>query len=341
MSRTHTHHHPLSAPDPMFENLEGRQLMDAGDLMETARVIDYGTAARPVLFMSETAGGGDTDLFTFTLNQRRDVGLLITGGSSMASLTRMTANLNLELYDSQGRMIAASRVASNSNDFIAIDLQAGTYYVRVSPGDANVGTTQYQIMFASTAPVGRAQINTAQGAFSVGTNFGPALPGSPAAAPAQQTPTPPAPPAAPPAVPPAAPPAPPAPPAAPAQPPTPPSTGPDLSVPTQSQLASAPIIATLTRTSLNVDQTLSAVNKATTVGFTLSRAARMRIDISRVTAPVTVQIVDAAGNLLRQQQINAGGTFRYEAQRNAGNYFVRVVSMNGGDAGVRITARML
>jgi hypothetical protein len=112
-------------------------------------------------------------------------------------------------------------------------------------------------------------------------------------------------------------------------------------VPTQSQLASAPIIATLTRTSLNVDQTLSAVNKATTVGFTLSRAARMRIDISRVTAPVTVQIVDAAGNLLRQQQINAGGTFRYEAQRNAGNYFVRVVSMNGGDAGVRITARML
>jgi len=321
-------------PESGFESLENRQFMDAGATMETAQLVDMGQGTNTIMFTSESAGAGDEDLFRFDLATARDVGLIVTGGTAGVP-KKLVGNLDLELFDSTGKCIAASRLGTLSNDTIAISLQAGTYYARVRAPQNDAPSTSYQFILASTPPINRAQVNTAQGAFSTSYNFGAALPGSAAALgqvsnPAPSTPPPAAPPSAP----------------APSSPPasSPPvvagPTLPSLSVPSSSVLAGSAILGNVSRSTLSslVNLTMAAPEK--TLGVRMTAAGRLSLSVTNVTGNMVVQIVNAAGQLITQKTLARNGTLAFNQQVGAGVYYVRLVSPTAAAVSAKVSVRL-
>lgn len=309
----------IAEPAPLMDVLEPRLACDAaGASMSTAMRIDHGGAERPILFIGESISAGDTDLFRLDISQRRDVGFIVTGGSSMATLAPLTADLNIELFNAQGTQIAASRRVGTRTDSILIDLPAGTYYARVLAAAGATGVTAYQLVFAMTPSIGRAQINTATGAVAHGTYFGPALDGGVVVAPAPITP-----PAAP--APPAG--------AAPASP-----APPSMAVPGQSALSAVAILGRLSRSAIVTTVALSPSSAERTYGYQLAGGAKVRFDVGNVTGrSVIVQIVDSTGRLIKQSEVGVNRTLRYDVRLTAGNYYVRVLSPDAAAAGARIS----
>jgi hypothetical protein len=79
-----------------------------------------------------------TDFYRFTL-----------GGKSSASFTlnNLQANANLELYNGNKALVAASRRGGKKNEQITTDLDAGTYYLKVSGKN---GKTRYNLSSSAT-----------------------------------------------------------------------------------------------------------------------------------------------------------------------------------------------
>ena len=101
---------------------------------------NIGTLTASNVIKTDWVGGGDTlDYYKFTVAQRSDVTLLLTG---------MTGNANIRLLNSGGTQIDASLNTGNTDDLIATTLNAGTYYAQIEQGS---GDTNYT--FAATATV--------------------------------------------------------------------------------------------------------------------------------------------------------------------------------------------
>ena len=87
--------------------------------------------------VSEWLGFGDKDdYYKFELQ---------TGTTVTLNLTDMTSNVNLYLYDSKSKQLAASAKAGNAADSITKTLAAGTYYVKATL--AGKDNTDYSLNF--------------------------------------------------------------------------------------------------------------------------------------------------------------------------------------------------
>jgi hypothetical protein len=94
----------------------------AGNTLATAR--DIGQLSAPLTF-NDAIGNGDTnDYYRFNLTSQRTVNL---------RMDNMSADADLYLYDSGGRIVASSRGTGTSAENIGQLLATGTYYVRVYP----------------------------------------------------------------------------------------------------------------------------------------------------------------------------------------------------------------
>ncbi|MGQ0662524.1 MAG: pre-peptidase C-terminal domain-containing protein, partial [Pseudomonadota bacterium] len=98
--------------------------------------------ARPQVFTDAVGGLDPADFYRFTLAATANFNLTLSG---------LSANADVQIQDSQGRVIASSVRSGTADDTIARSLVAGDYFVRIFP----VGTaeTDYRLTL-SAAPVG-------------------------------------------------------------------------------------------------------------------------------------------------------------------------------------------
>ncbi|HEY9697847.1 MAG TPA: cadherin-like domain-containing protein [Trichocoleus sp.] len=115
---------------------------DAGNTLKSARRISILDTARST---KEQIGAGDPrDFFRVKLGQRSSLTL---------SLTELNANANLTLLSKTGKVLAQSRRSGKQSESIATPLDAGVYYIQVSPGSRR-DSTRYKLTYSAsnTAP---------------------------------------------------------------------------------------------------------------------------------------------------------------------------------------------
>jgi hypothetical protein len=110
-----------------METLEPRILMAAtplpdlaGNTTKTARVIDVTATATVCVDSVERVDLNDYYKFTIT-----------TGKCISLTLTQMTADADVQLLSSNGKVVASSVRGADDDDFLTAMVPAGTYYVRV------------------------------------------------------------------------------------------------------------------------------------------------------------------------------------------------------------------
>ncbi|HEY9818508.1 MAG TPA: SBBP repeat-containing protein [Candidatus Obscuribacterales bacterium] len=94
----------------------------AGDSRGQARAIIASDRLRT--FRDYVGPSDRNDFYRFTLDEAREIDL---------RLSNLQANADLRLLDSQGRLLDASTQAGTRNERITTELEAGTYYLRVTP----------------------------------------------------------------------------------------------------------------------------------------------------------------------------------------------------------------
>ncbi len=111
----------------------------AGNSRARARRINVGSTTTN---FTDSVGRTDTnDYYRFTLNQNSNFKLSLTG---------LTENADVRLLSSSGRTIASSFKSGNSNEAIERQLDAGNYFIRVSPRTR--GNTDYNLGVSATPP---------------------------------------------------------------------------------------------------------------------------------------------------------------------------------------------
>lgn len=106
---------------------------DAGDTLRTARSITVDSTFRSIA--RESIGGSDrNDYFKFRLRGRSSVDLKLSG---------LRANANVEVLNRSGNRVPGglSRRTGRRNEDINLNLNTGTYYVRIFPGSARDRTS--------------------------------------------------------------------------------------------------------------------------------------------------------------------------------------------------------
>ena len=163
------------------DGLEPRQLMTAlidGYLEResnntTAKANDLELTTEPATaeigtYFGGAIGGSDSqDFFRLTLQQN------VTNASF--TLTEMTGNLNLQVRNSAGRVLASGLKSGTADELVTLgSLSAGTYYVRVFRATVSVRSS-YAAVFDATLPAPPRPAsgdvepnNTSEGARSVG-----------------------------------------------------------------------------------------------------------------------------------------------------------------------------
>jgi subtilisin family serine protease len=109
----------------------------AGNTLATARDITIG--ATPTTYSDFVGSTDRNDYYRFSLGDTSDFSLNLTG---------LSANANVSLLDSNGRVITKSTNGGTSNESITRQLNAGTYYVRVYPRS---GSTNYNLSLAAAS----------------------------------------------------------------------------------------------------------------------------------------------------------------------------------------------
>ncbi|TVQ22202.1 MAG: hypothetical protein EA367_04520 [Leptolyngbya sp. DLM2.Bin15] len=94
----------------------------AGDSRGQARAIV--ASDRPRTFRDYVGPSDRNDFYRFTLDEAREIDL---------RLSNLQANADLRLLDNRGRLLEASTQAGTRNERITRELEAGTYYLRVTP----------------------------------------------------------------------------------------------------------------------------------------------------------------------------------------------------------------
>ncbi|GCL46305.1 S8 family serine peptidase [Microcystis aeruginosa] len=116
-------------------SLDLTTLDNAGNTLATARDITIG--ATPTTY-SDFVGSTDTnDYYRFSLGDTSNFSLDLTG---------LSADADVSLLNSNGRVITKSTNNNNSSESITRQLNAGTYYVRVYPYR---GSTNYNLSLAA------------------------------------------------------------------------------------------------------------------------------------------------------------------------------------------------
>jgi hypothetical protein len=116
---------------------------DPGSNLKSALKLNIGESPRN--FSNQIGGSDKLDVLRIVLGRRSTLNL---------ALTRLKANANLALLDSRGKkIIAQSRKSGKRSESIITPLDAGTYYVRVTPGSRR-DNTRYRLTFSAgnTAP---------------------------------------------------------------------------------------------------------------------------------------------------------------------------------------------
>lgn len=115
-------------------NLDFQQVQLNGNSIETAETIN-------VTSIEQTTSGliGASDA-----NDHYQVDITSTGTLKL-SLTQLSVDANLEVINSSGTVIATSANLSTSQEFLNVNVEIGTYYVRVSSASAIF--TQYQFSY--------------------------------------------------------------------------------------------------------------------------------------------------------------------------------------------------
>ncbi|WP_146220251.1 PPC domain-containing protein, partial [Microcystis aeruginosa] len=107
----------------------------AGNTLATARDITIGAA--PTTYSDFVGSTDSNDYYRFSIGTTSNFSLNLTG---------LSANANVSLLDSNGRVITKSTNGGTSNESITRQLNAGTYYVRVYPRS---GSTNYNLSLAA------------------------------------------------------------------------------------------------------------------------------------------------------------------------------------------------
>ncbi|MFM7714291.1 MAG: PPC domain-containing protein, partial [Microcystis sp.] len=108
----------------------------AGNTLTTARDITIG--ATPTTYSDFVGSTDSNDYYRFSLGDTSDFSLNLTG---------LSADADVSLLDSNGRVITKSTNGGTSNESITRQLNAGTYYVRVYPRS---GSTNYNLSLSAT-----------------------------------------------------------------------------------------------------------------------------------------------------------------------------------------------
>ena len=99
---------------------------DAGNSLLTARNISVGSTQANI---KEWVGSFDTqDYYKFTLTNKSKLDLRLNG---------LTADANLRLLDVNGNLIQVSEQVGTASESVIRDLNAGTYYIQVSPASGS------------------------------------------------------------------------------------------------------------------------------------------------------------------------------------------------------------
>ncbi|MBD2091747.1 pre-peptidase C-terminal domain-containing protein [Microcoleus sp. FACHB-1515] len=113
---------------------------DSGNRLNQARSLTIAARRKQ---LSETIGAGDpADFFRFRLSDRR---------STSFSLSQLRDNADLALLNNRGRVISQSRRPGNRTEQINRTLEAGVYYLRVTPR-ARQDSTRYQLRYSAATP---------------------------------------------------------------------------------------------------------------------------------------------------------------------------------------------
>jgi type VI protein secretion system component Hcp len=132
------------------EVLEPRRLMsavaDAGDTLADARNLQSLGTLRPqrVNESLDPAGGDSADYYRFSIASERQLAI---------KLDRLSDNLDLELLNASGGVVATSKRDGVATEYITKQLRKGDYFVRVVGGDPALGdgSSNYRLNIAGTS----------------------------------------------------------------------------------------------------------------------------------------------------------------------------------------------
>lgn len=115
-------------------NLDFQQVQLSGDSIATAQEISITSTEQT--FTNIIGASDDNDYYKI------DVASI---GTLKLSLSQLQVNADLEVINSSGTVIATSATLSTSAEFLNVNVEAGTYYVRVS--SASTIFTQYEFSY--------------------------------------------------------------------------------------------------------------------------------------------------------------------------------------------------
>jgi len=115
---------------------------DPGDRLRQAQFINV--RETPKRFSNQIGGGDRRDLFRFRLERRSSLNLSLTG---------LKSNVSLSLLNSRGNVLTQSRRPGRQSEAIVTPLDAGIYYVQITPASGR-DSTRYKLTFsaANTPP---------------------------------------------------------------------------------------------------------------------------------------------------------------------------------------------
>lgn len=148
-------------PGTRLEPLEPRRMF-AGAIADPDATIDQAhdmhalTTVRPLRVNDSLSADDRADCFKFSLAASRNVAI---------KLDLLSANLDLQLLDANGDVVASSLRAGATKEFISTRLAAGTFFVRVMGSGAastyrlNIADSTEQTFFALAAQVSLSAAN--------------------------------------------------------------------------------------------------------------------------------------------------------------------------------------
>lgn len=122
------------------------QLTTGQDSLSTAIYLgtNPGSTIGSPFNINQTVGNGDVmDYYKFDVSSRRGV---------RATLTGLAVDVDLEIQNSSGTVIKRANASGRTNEVLRVNLNAGTYYVRVYRF-ASSGETSYNLQIAATPGV--------------------------------------------------------------------------------------------------------------------------------------------------------------------------------------------
>lgn len=111
---------------------------DPGDKLKTA--LKFNISSSPKVFRNQIGGRDRIDLIRIVLQRRSSLNVEMTG---------LRADANLRLLDRSGkRVLSQSNLPGRQNKSIVVPLDAGTYYVQVTPGRRR-DSTRYRLTLSA------------------------------------------------------------------------------------------------------------------------------------------------------------------------------------------------